>query len=71
MTEWISVKDRLPELLECVLCCDTQIVYIAYRPTDMDYNEHWIICEQLCCSCNGCTGAITHWAKTPEPPQHN
>ncbi len=69
MMEWISVKDRLPEFNEKVFCYDTQMVYIAFRKVEEEYNEHWCICEDSCCSCVGCTGAITHWIPLPQPPR--
>lgn len=62
--EWIDVKNRLPDFLEKVLCYDTQRIYIAFRPEETEYNEHWSICEE-CCSCYGCTGAVTHWMPLP------
>jgi hypothetical protein len=69
MTEWISVKDRLPEFDKLILCHDTQKTYIAFRHKENEYNEHWQICENSCCLCNGCTGAITHWMPLPESPK--
>ena len=64
---WIKIEDALPTFLEQVLCWDTQMIYIAYRPVEIEYNEHWTICDQSC-SCNGCTGAITHWMPLPDKP---
>lgn len=66
---WISVNDRLPNFQELVLCYDTQKCYIAYRKIEDEYNEHWIICKDHCCSCNGITGAITHRMRLPELPK--
>jgi hypothetical protein len=66
---WISVKDILPEYDKAVLCFDTQQIYIAFRPNEEEYNEHWCICEDFCCSCEGCTGAITHWMPLPPHPK--
>ena len=67
MSEWISVSSLLPPHGQLVLCHDTQKCYIAFRPVEDEYNEHWTICDQ-CCSCPGCTGAITHWMPLPPPP---
>lgn len=67
--EWISIDDEKPPFLEKVLCWDTQKIYIAYRPIEDEYNEHWSICEDACCSCNGCTGSVTHWIPLLSPPQ--
>lgn len=67
--EWVSVEDRLPEYENVILCYDQQRIYIAFRPNEIEYNEHWKICDDVCCSCNGCTGAVTHWIPLPEPPK--
>lgn len=68
--EWINVKDRLPDFNEYVLCYDTQKIYIGFRENNYsEYNEHWSICEDQCCSCTGCTGAITHWMPLPHLPK--
>jgi hypothetical protein len=66
--KWISVKDRLPEFDIHVLAHDTQRSYICFRREEIEYNEHWGICEDCDCSCQGCTGAITHWMPLPDPP---
>lgn len=66
--DWISVNSRLPDHNQLVLCYDTQKWYIAFRPVEDEYTEHWTICAE-CCSCNGCTGAITHWMPLPEAPK--
>ncbi len=68
MTEWINVKDRLPRVSIPVLAATCGEVYIATLPGGEEYNEHWTICEEQCCSCVGCTGAITHWMPLPNPP---
>ena len=39
------------------------------RFNDGSYQEHWPICDDSDCCCTGCTGAITHWMKLPEPPK--
>lgn len=67
--KWISVRDDLPSFNEPVLCYDTNKIYIAYRKdSDIDYNEHWAICEDKNCSCIGCTGAVIYWTPLPEAP---
>lgn len=67
--EWIKCSDRLPDKGEKVLCYDTARIYIAYRYLgDVEYNEHWGICEDQDCSCVGSTGAITHWMPLPTYP---
>lgn len=63
MSEWISVKDRLPERGEV----------IAFSPT---YKEYMIgrLCESsiegIYCRCDGCElYQVTHWMPLPEPPK--
>jgi len=69
--EWISVKDKRPEVNTKVLAYDTGRIYICYRRDEEDYNEHWAICEDQNCSCIGCTGAITRWMPLPKMPSIN
>lgn len=69
MIQWIDVKCKLPDKLIPVLAWDTQRIYLCYRPVDLEYNEHWTICLESDCVCNGCTGAITHWIPLPNPPE--
>jgi hypothetical protein len=71
MTEWISVKERLPISDQKVIAWGGK-VYLAFFPGNLDdetFQEHWTICENSDCSCTGCTGAITHWMGLPDPPQ--
>lgn len=63
---WIKCSDRLPEYNISVLAFDTQKIYIAFRQKEEEYNEHWSICEDDCCSCVGCTGAIVAWMPLPK-----
>jgi Protein of unknown function (DUF551) len=65
---WIKCSDRLPLIGQHVLAYDTQRIYIAFRVPELDYNEHWKICDGDCC-CNGPTGAITHWLSLPLLPE--
>lgn len=59
MSEWISVKDRLPEPHECVLICtksgvvDTDVFQEQMMPQTYFnyYNE-----------------SVTHWMPLPDPP---
>lgn len=70
MSEWISVKERLPEKGTPVLaCCEGGRVYICALPQEEEYNEHWCICEDACCSCIGTTGPISHWMNLPGLPK--
>lgn len=63
MTEWISVKDRLPKAKETVLAYEAAFdsMSMAYR---LPNTEEWID-----------TGdyypleAVTHWMPLPKPPK--
>ena len=59
--EWISVKDRMPEQNEQVLC------YYHYEPKSPD-----VICQNTYFN-NGIwmseTSKVTHWMPLPEPPE--
>jgi hypothetical protein len=80
MSEWISVKDRLPELnaggyfADGVLAVEegTKDVYVATLWRDSDGKLLWEVCDQSCYDCErGCPGrwrTITHWQPIPEPP---
>ena len=70
MSEWISVKDRLPEYYKKVLAYSSgaERTYICFRPQETVYNEHWSICEDSDCSCVGCTAPIDYWMPLAEPP---
>ena len=61
MSEWISVKDRLPDANESVLC------YFHYGP-----NFPAVICENEYIG-SGMWMAdgskVTHWMPLPEPPK--
>ena len=59
MSEWISVKDRLPDTCVCVL--------VHYDDGNMLVDEigsdgEWIDEDFNC-------GNITHWMPLPEPPE--
>lgn len=77
MTEWISVKDRLPEKNKKVLVYsepekgfENEIlssfgIHTAYIPT---YGIYFT--ESLPnCGCTGISGEITHWMPLPEVPE--
>lgn len=67
MTEWISVKDRLPDTFDDVLVYSNDcIISIAWRETEKRKNGivgwHWnSYCKRL--------GYVTHWMPLPEPPE--
>lgn len=59
MGEWISVKERLPERLQSVLC---------YATGD---KEHWLqIIMYMYCNNEWCLDyEVSHWMSLPEPPK--
>ena len=65
MNEWISVKDRLPEMCEEVIvaiCDDTGDTPWKYTTFGWMVNEvTWIIA-------NGIGYGVTHWMPLPAPP---
>lgn len=60
MSEWISVKDKLPEEddLYNVYCKDGSMAYAWF------VKDRWFI---DCCECGD--GYVTHWMPLPEPPR--
>ena len=57
--EWISVKDRLPEIGVDVLTCEVTQHYTAYEVMDWD-GDYWH---------NEYGHDPTHWQPLPEPPK--
>ena len=57
MSDWISVKDRLPNDNERVL------VHVVGKPFNIDadrfFNSRWVRWN----------GVVTHWMPLPEPPE--
>lgn len=70
MSEWTSIKNRLPAKNQKVLAHSKGAgrIYICCT-NDEEFNEHWTICEDLDCSCTGCTAPIDYWMPLPEPPK--
>ena len=61
MSEWISVKDRLPEPLEDVLTIDNNgNIFISWL---------WLKKFRDRCFASDTRGDITHWMPLPEPPK--
>lgn len=71
MSDWISVKDRLPDTFDDVLVYSNDcFISIAWRETERRKNGivgwHWnSYCKRL--------GYVTYWMPFPEPPEvtHN
>ena len=71
MSEWISVKDRLPEDFGEVLVIvsgkphENITLDGAYEIAEYDPVEGWIL-EMWP---EWCSGVVTHWMPLPEPPE--
>ena len=60
MSEWISVKDRLPENDSCILIYDGDVgICIYYKGKFQDFDENGYPFEKR---------YVTHWMPLPEPP---
>ena len=63
--KWISVKDRLPEEMEWVLCAcvsgEVHILCYDYLMEDWDIHHRPNSCYAK--------GFVTHWMPLPEPPK--
>jgi hypothetical protein len=67
MNEWIRVEDFLPPINKKVLVCtEGEAIQIAFRDQQLEYDEHWIICEDSCCSCSGITAPVVAWMALPQ-----
>ena len=68
--KWVDINDRKPDPWIPVLAYSegAERIYIAYMPNESDYNEHWVICEEMCCSCTGLTAPIDFWMPMPDKP---
>ena len=62
MSEWISVKDRLPAIYLNVLIYDTIDNYISNSL--LNENNQWIGCKSN-------IDDITHWMPLPEAPKES
>lgn len=60
MSEWISVKDRLPEKLNKVLVAHHNGITIAYY-----YNNSWVGKQGK----KHYLSSVTHWMPLPERPE--
>lgn len=64
MSEWISVKDRLPDVAESVIVAtDASDVWVAWVSCiENDPYPTWHSADEI-------TGTITYWMPLPEPPK--
>ena len=66
MTEWISVKDRLPENYKNVLCVskflDIRDITVAHCWESYQKESFWMDTHSFPLT------DITHWMPLPEPP---
>lgn len=67
MTEWISVKDRLPEPLTHVLVVGDDGIFTAYRDVYEDFT--WQCYPIGSYASDGLVFGITHWMELPEKPE--
>lgn len=71
MSDWISVKDRLPEVFDEVIVYFNGFISIAWRETEKKKNGivgwHWD--SQM--SYPESLVNVTHWMPLPKPPEVN
>ena len=84
MTQWISVKDRLPELKETMMQghYESDWVLVTHKPNDscMGAPSPWIAFmhrlpkrkkAEWTFMGDASIGKVTHWMMLPEPPNDN
>ena len=65
MSEWISVKDRLPECGEVIAFSNQYEDYLIGCLFEFE-------CEDVVCYSDGCEMYhVTHWMPLPEPPKED
>lgn len=69
MSDWISVKDRLPKKLEDVLVFTERGLIDIRRLEDEEYPECEEPYERYVWNDQGIVNDITHWMRLPEPPK--
>lgn len=68
--DWISIKDRLPDLYDPVLLCDNKRHIAVGRYTDVSYPSGYVTeFETDGISFNFNKRKVTHWMLLPEPPE--
>lgn len=71
MSEWISVKDKLPEKQQSVIVVTTDgnSIYVAWiEEFGMEDKPIWQY--SWCCGCY-VSGNVTHWMQLPSLPKDN
>ena len=68
--EWISVKDRLPELNTWVLAYDykKELIVCSYTTTNDHLGVLWNMLSSGCGCCDGDFEGVTHWMPLPPKP---
>lgn len=66
VAEWISVKDRLPEVGQKVLACG-----VRHGMEVQQFHKAWFLNDGSCWWDwkHNSAKAITHWMSLPEPPE--
>lgn len=67
MTEWISVKDRLPEYEKLVLVCGSRQPAVAMRAKNYHGPDYFFPSNPNYYSED--LQGVTHWMELPEPPK--
>ena len=66
MSEWISVKERLPQEGQKVLCCFTEYGMQVAKYV-FDWGDYYV---WDCMADNFSLNSVTHWQPLPEPPKN-
>ena len=61
MSEWISVEDRLPDVIGCYLVCSYELHARVVGWTFFNSQKRWT-------SNKGDYKDVTHWMPLPKPP---
>ncbi len=70
MSEWISIKDRLPKLRQTILSTDGEVVAVtAYLYNDHTDSFFWKYFSSGCGCCDTDMQDVTHWMELPKPPK--
>ena len=71
--EWISVKDRLPELDTWVLAYSTKndLIACSFRTIGNHFPIIWNLLSSGCGCCDSDLGDVTHWMPLPDKPNQS